>query len=154
MNHQKIYDNIIKKAKLEKRKKLKKHNINFKYYENHHILPKCLGGLDYKENLVLLTFKEHYICHKLLMYIYPKNLSIIYAFKMMSQNCHRVSDFEYAKKLYANLPASEKTKEKRLKVWFEIHCSEKAINEYLDSLKDVRCGTADQRVIHIPFKKK
>jgi len=36
------------------------------YYECHHILPKSLGGNDDKENLILLTAKEHVICHHLL----------------------------------------------------------------------------------------
>lgn len=36
------------------------------YKERHHIVPKSLGGLDTKENLVNLTAKEHYICHGLL----------------------------------------------------------------------------------------
>lgn len=33
------------------------------YLENHHIIPKCLKGKNTKSNLVLLTAKEHYICH-------------------------------------------------------------------------------------------
>ena len=69
MNHQKVYDNIIKNAKFENRKKLRKNKTNYIYYEKHHILPKCLGGNNDKENLVLLTAKEHYVCHKLLTYI-------------------------------------------------------------------------------------
>jgi predicted house-cleaning NTP pyrophosphatase (Maf/HAM1 superfamily) len=36
------------------------------YYENHHIIPRSLGGTNLKENLVRLTVREHYICHLLL----------------------------------------------------------------------------------------
>lgn len=36
------------------------------YTENHHIVPKSLGGTDSKENLVKLTAKEHFLCHYLL----------------------------------------------------------------------------------------
>ena len=36
------------------------------YSEKHHIVPKCLGGDDSKENLVELTAREHFICHWLL----------------------------------------------------------------------------------------
>lgn len=36
------------------------------YYEMHHIIPKSLGGTDDIHNLVLLTAKEHVICHHLL----------------------------------------------------------------------------------------
>lgn len=35
-------------------------------YEQHHIIPKSCGGSDDRSNLVLLTPKEHYICHRLL----------------------------------------------------------------------------------------
>jgi len=37
-----------------------------KYTENHHIVPKSLGGNNSKENLIRLTAKEHFICHLLL----------------------------------------------------------------------------------------
>jgi hypothetical protein len=36
------------------------------YSEMHHIIPKCLGGDNSKENLVELTAREHFICHWLL----------------------------------------------------------------------------------------
>lgn len=37
--------------------------------ERHHIIPKCLGGNNEKENLVSLTGREHYIAHKFLVKI-------------------------------------------------------------------------------------
>lgn len=37
------------------------------YYEKHHIVPKSLGGSNDQSNLVRLTFREHYICHRLLV---------------------------------------------------------------------------------------
>ena len=52
MNYQKIYENLISKAKSENRKKYKG-----VYYESHHIIPRCLGGNNDKENKVLLTAK-------------------------------------------------------------------------------------------------
>jgi hypothetical protein len=36
------------------------------YYESHHIVPRSLGGSNHKQNLVLLTAREHFICHWLL----------------------------------------------------------------------------------------
>jgi len=84
MNHQKVYDAIIQKAKSENRIKLQKNQEGYVYYENHHILPKCLGGSNDEENLVLLIAKEHFVCHKLLTYIYKENISLIYAFFMLS----------------------------------------------------------------------
>lgn len=54
------YFSIIGKA-LER--KWKKKEIDF-YVENHHFFPKSLGGTD--KHTVLLTAKEHFICHILL----------------------------------------------------------------------------------------
>jgi len=54
MNHQKIYESIIEKARFEDRQKLDKKNAEYIYYEKHHIIPKCLLGNNEKENLVLL----------------------------------------------------------------------------------------------------
>lgn len=36
------------------------------YTETHHIIPKSLGGTDSAENLLVLTAREHFICHWLL----------------------------------------------------------------------------------------
>lgn len=36
------------------------------YTEKHHIIPKSLGGSNAKDNLVVLTAREHFICHWLL----------------------------------------------------------------------------------------
>lgn len=55
------YNSIISQAKSENRKK-----GTGEVYERHHITPKSLGGLNSKENLVLLTAKEHFVCHHLL----------------------------------------------------------------------------------------
>jgi NUMOD3 motif len=107
MNHQKIYESIIQKAKSENRIKYK-----LIYYEKHHILPKCLGGTDDKGNLVLLTAKEHYLCHKLLTYIYKNNYKINLAFSYMTKNkkgyTNSARNFAYAKELCKKWTAEQK----------------------------------------------
>jgi hypothetical protein len=86
MNYQKIYNDIIKKAKLENRDKK-----GDTYYEAHHIIPTCLGGKgktnQWKthENIVLLTAREHFICHWLLHEIHPHNKSLCFSFYSMCQ---------------------------------------------------------------------
>lgn len=40
---------------------------NKTYYEKHHIIPHSLNGSDEEKNLVLLTAREHFICHWLLV---------------------------------------------------------------------------------------
>lgn len=37
------------------------------YVEKHHIIPRSLGGNNKKENIVALTAREHFICHRLLV---------------------------------------------------------------------------------------
>lgn len=67
MNYEKIYNQIIERAKLSNRIKSKEN-----YFEKHHIIPKCLGGDNEKENLVLLTAREHFICHWCSHFIYQR----------------------------------------------------------------------------------
>lgn len=35
--------------------------------DRHHIIPKCMGGSNHIDNLVNLTAREHFICHRLLI---------------------------------------------------------------------------------------
>lgn len=56
-------------------------------FENHHIIPKSLGGDNRLSNLVKLTYREHYLCHYLLtkMCIDPDHRkSMAYAFFKMA----------------------------------------------------------------------
>lgn len=76
MDYKRIYNQIIVNAQ-------NKNIIENKYYEVHHIIPKCLGGIDDSSNLVKLTLREHYVCHKLLAEIYKDNKSIWHAYWMM-----------------------------------------------------------------------
>ena len=52
----------------------------------HHIIPKCMQGTDVKDNLVLLTAREHYLAHQLLVKMYPDNNKLVYAANMMTVN--------------------------------------------------------------------
>jgi len=79
MNYQVIYNNIIKRAQI-------RNSLHELYTEVHHIIPKCIGGTNCKSNLVNLTPEEHFICHLLLVKIYPANSSLIYAANMMCVN--------------------------------------------------------------------
>lgn len=76
MNYKQIYFNLIKKA-------LQRESVDG-YYETHHIIPRCLGGTDDKNNLVKLTAREHFVAHYLLVKIRPDNFKLINAAIMMS----------------------------------------------------------------------
>lgn len=73
-----LYNNIINNAISKNRYKSKSN-----YYENHHIHPKALGGGDEPENMVLLTGREHYICHYLLTK-FTNSGKMIFAFHKMN----------------------------------------------------------------------
>ena len=100
MNYKLIYDSLVERGK---------NRILDGYGENHHIVPKSLGGNDDKSNLVKLTAREHFICHYLLTKIYPpktkKYYSMIKAFMLM---CWYKSDNQ---KRYVNSHLYYKLKE-------------------------------------------
>lgn len=49
------------------------------YKERHHIIPRCMNGLDNIDNLIDLTAEEHFRAHWLLANENPDNISIQYA---------------------------------------------------------------------------
>ena len=78
MNYNKHYELLITRSIASNRQK----NTGM-YYEQHHILPECMGGLNIPTNLVLLTAREHFIAHILLVKIYPDHHGLIYAVNKM-----------------------------------------------------------------------
>ena len=109
MNYEKIYNKIIEKRKIEI---LSKKEI---YCEGHHIIPVSFDkSLEKDENnIVNLTAREHYVCHKLLQKIalekYGKNsheyMAMTYCMFRMSNNKLygiKSKDCELYKKKYAD----------------------------------------------------
>jgi hypothetical protein len=94
MNYQKIYNQIIERAQTRQLKG---------YKEKHHIIPKCMGGGNDRSNLVELTAREHFLCHKLLCEIYPTNPKLWYALFLMTigkqrpqnANLYKIGSREY-----------------------------------------------------------
>ena len=70
MNYERIYNQIIERGK---------QRLLEGYGENHHIVPKCMGGADTQDNIVRLTAREHFICHLLLVEIHPDSIGLEYA---------------------------------------------------------------------------
>jgi hypothetical protein len=77
VDYKKHYINLIKTRYNRKREQ----NV---YYEKHHIIPKCLGGSNKKENIVYLTPREHYLAHWLLYRIRPYSNKLSYSFWIMN----------------------------------------------------------------------
>ena len=59
--------------------------LDNQYKERHHVIPKCLGGTNEKENLIDLLPEEHYTAHKLLAQENPNNYKLQYAWWNMAQ---------------------------------------------------------------------
>ena len=103
MDYQQKYDQLIEKAKQRPRptgykhgkpKTQEEYNVLYELSEQyglkdmitHHILPKCMGGTNDKDNLVYLTHKEHKLAHKLLYYIHKFDnykLPLMYSYMML-----------------------------------------------------------------------
>ena len=91
------------------------------YYESHHILPKSLGGSNSKSNLVLLTAREHYLCHLLLIKITDEEhrSKMIYALWRLSNGNTPVKSrqYEIARKNHIQLmKETPKTEEHKRKI--------------------------------------
>jgi len=141
MNYNRIYDGIILKAKLENRVKLSKLDINYVYYENHHIIPKCLNGKNTKENLVLLKPREHFVVHKLLAHIHNNNIKLVRSFFMMS-HAKRFSefvsskDYAYAKTLLHISDITDETRDKMINSAKNRNYTEDGLNRLKISLSN------------------
>lgn len=91
MNNKLIYEKIIINAKIRR---------EIDIGERHHIVPKSLGGTDDKENLVKLTFREHFVCHHLLWRFTTgkDKRKMCFAFnKMVNRSGIKNTSFSYSK---------------------------------------------------------
>lgn len=123
MNYKKKYDSIIENARNSNRKK-----GDGEVYERHHIIPRSIRPDLIKDpnNIVLLTLKEHFIAHLLLVKIYEEagdeynKFKMINALVMMSTRCNGESiagarEYEKYKKEYFE----RRSQMQKGKVWTE-----------------------------------
>lgn len=98
MNSKRLYDEIINRAKMRGLNK----KLLCGYFEIHHVVPKCQGGCNDKDNLVLLTAREHYLCHFLLWRAERCNSSLFLAYHKMtfSSNPNQQRKFMLSSKQY------------------------------------------------------
>jgi hypothetical protein len=62
-----------------------------------------MGGSDDKDNIVAVTGKEHFICHRLLTKIYPKHKGLKYAAWAMTMNGKGQKRAKISARLYERL---------------------------------------------------
>lgn len=69
------------------------------YTENHHIIPKSMGGSNKKDNIVAITAREHYVCHLLLtkMTVGDNRRKMMYALWIISNRSSKKSSRLYQK---------------------------------------------------------
>lgn len=77
MNYKIHYDKLIERGK---------RTLIHGYRELHHIIPRCMGGTNTKDNLVYLTAEEHFVAHKLLSKMYPNEYKLILAIAAMQRS--------------------------------------------------------------------
>lgn len=95
MDYIKIYNDLILRGK----NRIIDKNT---YVENHHIIPKSLGGSNCKDNIVSLTAREHFIAHKILCEIYPNSFEMYNAYKFMmnGKSKNQMRQYKYSSKEY------------------------------------------------------
>lgn len=98
-----VYYNIINKAK----SRIIAIDI---YTERHHIIPKSLNGTNNSTNLVILTAREHFVCHWLLtkMVTDKNKIKMIYALYCMQ--CATIDQQRYFNKITSRVFARLKGK--------------------------------------------
>jgi hypothetical protein len=123
-----IYEKIVNRAKTR--------DSIVGYIENHHIIPRCMGGTDERENIVALTPEEHYVCHQLLVKIYPNHVGLWRAVYIMTYTTKSNSGRK-GNKMYGWLKRKNKWKPK---VVTNCHYCEKEIVA-LECLNRKFCNT-------------
>ena len=100
MNYKLVYNNIIDKYK---KLNLTKSSVT----ETHHIIPRCIGGSNNKDNLIVVPTRVHYILHLLLWKIkdftkeqHNKLTSALFCMSKLSINKERRRKFKFNSIIY------------------------------------------------------
>ena len=112
MTYQEFIDNILKTRG--------QFSCGDEYHERHHILPRCKGGTDNKENLIDLFAKEHFEAHRLLALENPNDSKLVFAWwsmafiKMDNHQRYQITPEEYQelKTAMHNTPRSTEHRKK------------------------------------------
>ena len=89
MTYQELVDKSV--AKMGHPRKYGKDKI--KGYNQHHIVPRCMGGSDDGDNIVYLTYAEHLMAHILLFRENPNNYGLAKTATFMADKCDDIRDY-------------------------------------------------------------
>lgn len=132
VDYQKTYQDLISKAKTRIFE-------DDEYFERHHIVPRCIGGSNDKNNLVDLTPEEHLIAHLLLIKIYPNDPKLIYAANMMKNRIKNNKEYGWVKRKFSEIERKKKKGIKRTTESIEKQ-RETLIKQYRDGRKGNNLG--------------
>ena len=145
MNYFEIYNSLIESRKF----RVLDQN---QYYEDHHILPRCMKGSSKKENIISLTPKEHFIAHMLLFRFTTgkDKVKMGYALHMLSViNEHQEKRYINSR-IYSNLKS---------RIYKEIrginHPSfgKKMSNKFREKMRQTQLGDTNSMYGKIPWNK-
>ena len=105
MNYKKIHDNLliyirstpIKQRLMKRNCNDSRLNLESIYVEVHHIIPRSLGGLDNKENLIQVLPEEHLFFHMLRYKIFRK-IEDMWAVRIMLNGCANPNKYKLIEK--------------------------------------------------------
>lgn len=86
MDYRRHYEALIERAR---------HRKVDGYVERHHVVPRCMGGTDARENIVPLTPEEHFVAHQLLVKIHPEHKTLAIAVWRMTFGAHHQNSRRY-----------------------------------------------------------
>lgn len=146
MNYFNLYNNLIESRKL----RIPEEN---QYYENHHIIPRCLKGSCKKENLISLTPKEHFIAHLLLFKFTTgkDKVKMGYALHMMTKV---INEHQDQRKIN-----SRKFSKLKLQIYEIIKGSDhpsfgkKMSTEFREKMKSIQSGEKNSMFGKVPWNK-
>lgn len=109
MNYTTVYNALVQRGKMRV--------CTLPFPEEHHIVPRCMGGTDEPANLVILTPEEHLLAHLLLTRIHPAHGGIGLALLMMLQHSWALPGRASFNKKYARWRRNVVADLKKLKWW-------------------------------------
>ena len=115
------------------------------YTETHHIIPKSVGGTDSNDNLVILTYREHFLCHWLLSKATKpeykrKALSALSAMRRNSKQVINKSSWMFdvmkraVKEAMVGREIRQETKEKNKSIALALHQDPDYVKKYKDGM--------------------
>jgi len=128
-----------------------RHEGNFPdgYYEEHHIVPKSLGGSNERKNIIKLTAREHFLCHKLLvkMTTGQEKRSMSFALHKMAYGTNSTKyNLSFREYSYVRFVNAEAARERQITRFLDPKAHQKqveyALNASMIAAEKNRCNNA------------